>query len=71
MLSAAVATNCRYLTPVPGGVGPMTVACLLEQVVEAASRLSNRAAQFKRTLETSGTGDRCVLSRLKRTVATN
>lgn len=27
---------CRWLTPVPGGVGPMTVACLLEQVVEAA-----------------------------------
>lgn len=29
---------CRWITPVPGGVGPMTVACLLEQVVEAAAR---------------------------------
>ena len=23
----------RYLTPVPGGVGPMTIACLLENAV--------------------------------------
>lgn len=35
----AVQENCRFITPVPGGVGPMTVACLLEQVVEAASRM--------------------------------
>ena len=27
-----------YLTPVPGGVGPMTIACLLENTVEAARR---------------------------------
>ncbi len=27
-----------YITPVPGGVGPMTVACLLENVVKAAKR---------------------------------
>lgn len=27
-----------YLTPVPGGVGPMTVACLLENTLEAAER---------------------------------
>jgi methylenetetrahydrofolate dehydrogenase (NADP+) / methenyltetrahydrofolate cyclohydrolase len=26
-----------YITPVPGGVGPMTVACLLENTVQAAS----------------------------------
>lgn len=32
----AVAPLCRYITPVPGGVGPMTVACLMENVVEAA-----------------------------------
>lgn len=32
----AIADHCRWITPVPGGVGPMTVACLLEQVVEAA-----------------------------------
>src|SRR5437899_10429061 len=26
-----------FITPVPGGVGPMTVACLLEKTVQAAS----------------------------------
>lgn len=36
--ASAIRDHCRWLTPVPGGVGPMTVACLLEQVVEAASR---------------------------------
>jgi methylenetetrahydrofolate dehydrogenase (NADP+)/methenyltetrahydrofolate cyclohydrolase len=27
------------LTPVPGGIGPMTIAVLLEQTVDAAERL--------------------------------
>jgi methylenetetrahydrofolate dehydrogenase (NADP+) / methenyltetrahydrofolate cyclohydrolase len=27
------------ITPVPGGVGPMTIACLLKNTVEAASKL--------------------------------
>jgi methylenetetrahydrofolate dehydrogenase (NADP+)/methenyltetrahydrofolate cyclohydrolase len=26
------------ITPVPGGVGPMTIACLLKNTVEAARR---------------------------------
>ncbi|MGI8697511.1 MAG: bifunctional 5,10-methylene-tetrahydrofolate dehydrogenase/5,10-methylene-tetrahydrofolate cyclohydrolase, partial [Mycobacteriales bacterium] len=26
------------ITPVPGGVGPMTIAVLLEQTVDAAAR---------------------------------
>jgi methylenetetrahydrofolate dehydrogenase (NADP+)/methenyltetrahydrofolate cyclohydrolase len=26
-----------YITPVPGGVGPMTIACLLKNTVQAAS----------------------------------
>lgn len=30
---ASVSTVAGYLTPVPGGVGPMTVACLLENCV--------------------------------------
>jgi methylenetetrahydrofolate dehydrogenase (NADP+)/methenyltetrahydrofolate cyclohydrolase len=25
-----------FITPVPGGVGPMTIACLLENTLEAA-----------------------------------
>ncbi|HEY4238691.1 MAG TPA: bifunctional methylenetetrahydrofolate dehydrogenase/methenyltetrahydrofolate cyclohydrolase FolD [Kofleriaceae bacterium] len=35
---AAAATRARAITPVPGGVGPMTIACLLENTVEAATR---------------------------------
>lgn len=30
--------KARWITPVPGGVGPMTVACLMENVVKAAKR---------------------------------
>lgn len=30
--------RARAITPVPGGVGPMTIACLLENTVEAAQR---------------------------------
>ena len=29
------------ITPVPGGVGPMTIACLLKNTVEAAFRQNN------------------------------
>jgi methylenetetrahydrofolate dehydrogenase (NADP+) / methenyltetrahydrofolate cyclohydrolase len=35
---AAAAQHARAITPVPGGVGPMTIACLLENTVEAAKR---------------------------------
>ena len=30
------------ITPVPGGVGPMTVACLLVNTVTAAKRIAGR-----------------------------
>jgi methylenetetrahydrofolate dehydrogenase (NADP+) / methenyltetrahydrofolate cyclohydrolase len=30
-----VAEKCSYITPVPGGVGPMTIACLLENTLFA------------------------------------
>ena len=33
---AAVAPNCSYITPVPGGVGPMTRAMLMENILTAA-----------------------------------
>jgi methylenetetrahydrofolate dehydrogenase (NADP+)/methenyltetrahydrofolate cyclohydrolase len=33
---AAAAARARAITPVPGGVGPMTIACLLENTVRAA-----------------------------------
>ncbi len=35
---AAASERARAITPVPGGVGPMTIACLLENTVEAARR---------------------------------
>jgi len=31
-----VAKKCSYITPVPGGVGPMTIAMLLENTIKAA-----------------------------------
>lgn len=34
-----IAKKARYITPVPGGVGPMTVACLMENTVKAAKRI--------------------------------
>jgi len=34
----SVAPKCRAITPVPGGVGPMTIAMLLRNTVEAAKR---------------------------------
>lgn len=33
---AAVSEVCGAITPVPGGVGPMTIACLLKNTLEAA-----------------------------------
>ncbi len=35
---AEAADVAAYITPVPGGVGPMTIACLLENTLTAASR---------------------------------
>jgi len=35
---ASVQPVAGWITPVPGGVGPMTVAMLLENCVNAASR---------------------------------
>ncbi len=39
---AAVAPKCSYITPVPGGVGPMTIAMLLENTLKAAKTRQNR-----------------------------
>ena len=38
-----VRAKASYITPVPGGVGPMTVTMLLENTVAAAERLTERA----------------------------
>lgn len=37
---ASVEPVASYITPVPGGVGPMTVAMLLQNTLEAAKRHS-------------------------------
>lgn len=37
-------TRASLITPVPGGVGPMTIAVLLEQTVDAAARQLGVAA---------------------------
>ena len=34
----AAKAHASWITPVPGGVGPMTIACLLENTVSAAER---------------------------------
>jgi methylenetetrahydrofolate dehydrogenase (NADP+)/methenyltetrahydrofolate cyclohydrolase len=36
----AVADRCAAITPVPGGVGPMTIAMLMANTVTAAERLT-------------------------------
>lgn len=36
--------HAKAVTPVPGGVGPMTIACLLSNTVLAARRMSDAAA---------------------------
>lgn len=39
---AACSEVAGYMTPVPGGVGPMTVACLLQNTVKAAAESTER-----------------------------
>ena len=34
----SVAPKCSYITPVPGGVGPMTIAMLMKNTVAAAKQ---------------------------------
>jgi methylenetetrahydrofolate dehydrogenase (NADP+)/methenyltetrahydrofolate cyclohydrolase len=41
---AAVVDRCSAYTPVPGGVGPMTIAMLITQTVEAAEKTLLTAA---------------------------
>ncbi|TAN07521.1 MAG: bifunctional methylenetetrahydrofolate dehydrogenase/methenyltetrahydrofolate cyclohydrolase FolD [Rhodanobacteraceae bacterium] len=41
---AAAAERAAWITPVPGGVGPMTVATLMENTLEAAQALDAAAA---------------------------
>jgi methylenetetrahydrofolate dehydrogenase (NADP+)/methenyltetrahydrofolate cyclohydrolase len=42
---ATVIDRCSAYTPVPGGVGPMTIATLIAHTVEAAEKAAEKAAQ--------------------------
>jgi methylenetetrahydrofolate dehydrogenase (NADP+)/methenyltetrahydrofolate cyclohydrolase len=33
-----VASKCSWITPVPGGVGPMTIASLMENTLQACAQ---------------------------------
>jgi len=39
VLPAGVKKKASYITPVPGGVGPMTVAMLMKNTIIAAKKL--------------------------------
>ncbi len=39
---AEAAERAAYITPVPGGIGPMTIACLLENTLRATERISKQ-----------------------------
>jgi methylenetetrahydrofolate dehydrogenase (NADP+)/methenyltetrahydrofolate cyclohydrolase len=41
---AEAAEVAGLITPVPGGVGPMTIACLLRNTLTAAQRISGVSA---------------------------
>ncbi|MEO0952282.1 MAG: bifunctional methylenetetrahydrofolate dehydrogenase/methenyltetrahydrofolate cyclohydrolase FolD, partial [Pseudomonadota bacterium] len=41
----SAAQRAAAITPVPGGVGPMTIACLLSNTLKAAKRARGRAPQ--------------------------
>jgi len=41
----AVIGKCSAYTPVPGGVGPMTIATLIAQTVEAAEKCLSKAVR--------------------------
>ena len=36
-----VKDKCSYITPVPGGVGPMTIATLMKNTIKAAKIQNN------------------------------
>ena len=46
-----VAEVAGYLTPVPGGVGPMTIACLLENAVRCARMQTSLNGRFQSHFE--------------------
>lgn len=50
---AAVRKKASYITPVPGGVGPMTVTMLLVNTIQSAERIKAKQVSLKRGLATA------------------
>ena len=44
------AERASWITPVPGGVGPMTVATLMENTLEAAEAIDPACSRLTRSL---------------------
>lgn len=44
-------TVAKYITPVPGGVGPMTVAMLMQNTVNSAEQVAARILKMAWELE--------------------
>ena len=40
-----VSKHASHITPVPGGVGPMTITMLLSNTIDSATRLLKKATQ--------------------------
>lgn len=51
-VSPEAAEVASYITPVPGGVGPMTVAMLMRNVTELCKRQKNREAEASQKTQT-------------------
>ena len=49
-----VQENAGYITPVPGGVGPMTIAMLIANTVRAAERLAGEACRLTQGEDVAG-----------------
>jgi methylenetetrahydrofolate dehydrogenase (NADP+)/methenyltetrahydrofolate cyclohydrolase len=55
---AAAKARAAFITPVPGGVGPMTVAMLLANTLKAAEKQSSQPSAVSRQLRKTEKGDR-------------
>ncbi|MBJ7437981.1 MAG: hypothetical protein JHD35_03000 [Sphingopyxis sp.] len=55
--------HAKAVTPIPGGVGPIVVTCLLSQIVAAARSLATGSTPDRDPPRRLGAGARILLSR--------